>query len=60
MAFRGGRGGARGGGIKGATWEHDATLKLDFTPSEDYPVRLVTPSPSLWSLVLYPISILEF
>lgn len=39
MAFRGGRGGARGGGIKGATWEHDPTLKLDFTPNSDYPVR---------------------
>ncbi|KAF5878836.1 putative dna-directed rna polymerase iii subunit protein [Botrytis fragariae] len=47
MAFRGGRGGARGGGIKGATWEHDATLKLDFTPSEDYPrhPNLKRPSP---------------
>ncbi|KAI9645332.1 DNA-directed RNA polymerase III subunit C31 [Ciborinia camelliae] len=48
MAFRGGRGGARGGGgIKGATWEHDASLKLDFTPNDDYPrhPNLKRPSP---------------
>ncbi|KAJ8058550.1 hypothetical protein OCU04_012729 [Sclerotinia nivalis] len=47
MAFRGGRGGSRGGGIKGATWEHDATLKLDFTPNDDYPrhPNLKRPSP---------------
>ncbi|QSZ30969.1 hypothetical protein DSL72_000529 [Monilinia vaccinii-corymbosi] len=47
MAFRGGRGGARGGGIKGATWDHDADLKLDFTPNDDYPrhPNLKRPSP---------------
>ncbi|PQE06183.1 hypothetical protein CJF30_00005148 [Rutstroemia sp. NJR-2017a BBW] len=47
MAFRGGRGGARGGMIKGATWEHDPTIKLDTKPSEDYPrhPNLKRPSP---------------
>lgn len=27
------------GGLKGATWEHDATITLDSKPTELYPVR---------------------
>jgi hypothetical protein len=37
MSFRGGRGGGRGG-LKGATWEHDPTIKLESAPSELFPV----------------------
>ena len=37
MSSRGGRGGARGG-LKGATWEHDPTIKLESAPSELFPV----------------------
>ena len=40
MSFRGGRGGARGGGgPKGATWEHDPDVKLESKPTELFPVR---------------------
>lgn len=34
MSFRGGR----RGGLKGASWEHDPTIKLDSAPSELFPV----------------------
>jgi DNA-directed RNA polymerase III subunit RPC7 len=43
MSFRGGRGGARGGMLKGATWEHDPTIKLESAPSELFPVRTSPP-----------------
>jgi DNA-directed RNA polymerase III subunit RPC7 len=42
MSYRGGRGGARGGGgLKGATWEHDPDVKLESKPSDLFPVRSV-------------------
>jgi len=34
---RGGHGGARGGVLKGATWEHDASIKLESKPSDLFP-----------------------
>ncbi|KAG0650441.1 hypothetical protein D0Z07_3154 [Hyphodiscus hymeniophilus] len=37
MSYRGGRGGARGGGLKGATWEHDPDVKLESKPSDLFP-----------------------
>ncbi|KAH8802760.1 DNA-directed RNA polymerase III, subunit Rpc31 [Xylogone sp. PMI_703] len=36
---RGGRGGARGGMLKGATWEHDADIKLESKPSDLFPLH---------------------
>jgi len=35
---RSGRGGRRGGILKGATWEHDASIKLESKPSDLFPV----------------------
>lgn len=37
---RGGRGGSRGGILKGTGWDNDLTLKLDSKPSELFPVCL--------------------
>lgn len=39
---RGGRGGARGGMLKGVTWEfdHESTSLIDSKPSDLFPVRL--------------------
>ncbi|RDW77235.1 hypothetical protein BP6252_05288 [Coleophoma cylindrospora] len=43
---RGGRGGARGGGVKGQTWDFDAEFKGDFTPSEKFPAyKVPIPAP---------------
>jgi hypothetical protein len=36
--FRGGRGGGRGDMLKGATWEYDASIKLESKPTDLFPV----------------------
>lgn len=37
---RGGFGGGRGNELKGASWAHDPTVKLESKPSELFPVSL--------------------
>jgi hypothetical protein len=47
MSSRGGRGGARGGGLMGATWDFDPDETLQSKPSALFPVR--PPIPQFWS-----------